>query len=93
MGVAVGNCSFFAFNLLHIVPFFPLFHHSVWSLVNQIEFVEPVYCLRYLDCTGDGMNELVVVTLHGVHVLQVCVCECDCVTVCMYACMHVCMYV
>ena len=30
-----------------------------------------VFWLEHVDCTGDGLRELVVLTAHGVHVLQV----------------------
>lgn len=35
-------------------------------------FKSPVLSVIYLDLTGDGLRELAVLTLKGLHILQVC---------------------
>lgn len=37
----------------------------------QRSLPDPIMGLRYLDVTGDGLRELAVLSLRGVHVLQV----------------------
>ena len=34
-------------------------------------FSQPIAAMQYLDITGDGLQELVVVTVRGIHILQV----------------------
>ena len=41
-----------------------------YELVARRAFVAPLYQLRSCDVTGDGLDELVVLTLTGVHFLQ-----------------------
>jgi len=41
-----------------------------WILWSQTTLSNPIYSLLYLDLTSDGMNELVALTLKGVHILQ-----------------------
>lgn len=36
-------------------------------------FTSPLLSINYLDLTGDGVRELAVLTLKGLHILQVCV--------------------
>lgn len=35
-------------------------------------FKSPLLSIIYLDLTGDGLRELAVLTLKGLHILQVC---------------------
>lgn len=39
-------------------------------LLWQRSFAHPIHCLWYGDMTGDGLSEVVVVTMGGIHVLQ-----------------------
>eukprot|EP00731_Ephydatia_muelleri_P027782 Em0019g655a len=39
-------------------------------LLWQRSFAHPIHCLWYGDLTGDGLSEMVVVTMGGIHVLQ-----------------------
>nr|CAD7404229.1 unnamed protein product [Timema cristinae] len=41
-----------------------------WKLNCQRGFANPIYSLLYVDVTGDGVKELVVLTLQGVHIMQ-----------------------
>jgi KICSTOR complex protein kaptin len=41
-----------------------------WILKGQSTLSNPIYSLLYLDLTSDGMNELVALTLKGVHIMQ-----------------------
>nr|CAD7573443.1 unnamed protein product [Timema californicum] len=41
-----------------------------WQLNCQRGFSNPIYSLLYVDVTGDGVKELVVLTLQGVHIMQ-----------------------
>ena len=42
-----------------------------WQLMHTLDFAMPLYALSYVDMTGDGLNELLVLSLNGVHILQV----------------------
>ena len=42
------------------------------KLLWQRSFAYPVMGLNRLDITGDGMEDLIIVTLKGLHILQVC---------------------
>ena len=44
---------------------------STYSLAWRHEFAHPVYAIRHADVTNDGIDELIVLTLLGVHILQV----------------------
>lgn len=44
---------------------------SAWTLVSQRSFANPIHSILYLDVTGDGVREFVILTLRGVHILQV----------------------
>ncbi|XP_012264489.1 KICSTOR complex protein kaptin-like [Athalia rosae] len=44
--------------------------NDTWELTERRLFDAPVHSMAYLDLTGDGMKELIVLTLRGVHVLQ-----------------------
>ena len=37
----------------------------------QRSFPDPIMNINYLDLTEDGLNELILLSLHGVHILQV----------------------
>nr|CAD7259279.1 unnamed protein product [Timema shepardi] len=41
-----------------------------WQLNCQRGFSNPIYSLLYVDVTGDGVKDLVVLTLQGVHIMQ-----------------------
>ena len=41
------------------------------ELVWQHSFTHPVHCVWYGDLTHDGLSELAVVSMAGVHILQV----------------------
>ncbi|KAF4531949.1 hypothetical protein B566_EDAN006641 [Ephemera danica] len=43
---------------------------SMWLSHGQVGLANPVFSLAYLDVTGDGVCELVALTLKGVHILQ-----------------------
>uniref|UniRef100_A0A0C9PM13 Kptn protein n=1 Tax=Fopius arisanus TaxID=64838 RepID=A0A0C9PM13_9HYME len=45
-------------------------HNSSWILLDKRKFDAPVHSMCYLDLTGDGMKELVVLTQRGVYILQ-----------------------
>lgn len=42
-----------------------------WIFFEQRRFGNPIYSIQHFDVTGDGMRELIVLTLKGVHILQV----------------------
>lgn len=44
---------------------------GAWLLVSQRSFANPIHSILYLDVTGDGVREFVILTLRGVHILQV----------------------
>ncbi|GLV39591.1 hypothetical protein CBL_08343 [Carabus blaptoides fortunei] len=41
-----------------------------WQLEGIKSFANPLYAMSYVDVTGDGLRELIVLTLRGVHVIQ-----------------------
>ncbi|XP_044730220.1 KICSTOR complex protein kaptin-like [Chrysoperla carnea] len=41
-----------------------------WSLSEHRSFGNPIYSIQFLDITSDGMRELIVLTLKGVHIIQ-----------------------
>ncbi|KAJ9582834.1 hypothetical protein L9F63_022793 [Diploptera punctata] len=41
-----------------------------WVLKSQRSFANPIHSILYLDVTGDGVKEFVILTLRGVHVMQ-----------------------
>ncbi|PNF25744.1 Kaptin [Cryptotermes secundus] len=43
---------------------------GAWLLVSQRSFANPIHSILYLDVTGDGVREFVILTLRGVHILQ-----------------------
>ncbi|XP_074115381.1 KICSTOR complex protein kaptin isoform X1 [Cotesia typhae] len=45
-------------------------NNDTWSLIDKRKFDSPVYSICYLDLTGDGVKELVVLTQRGVYFLQ-----------------------
>ncbi|PSN36425.1 Kaptin [Blattella germanica] len=42
-----------------------------WMLKSQRSFANPIHSIQYLDVTGDGVKEFVILTLRGVHIMQV----------------------
>lgn len=42
-----------------------------WQLTDRRKFDAPIHSMCYLDLTGDGVRELVVLTQRGVYILQV----------------------
>jgi len=43
-------------------------------LVGQISLPDPILALRKVDMTGDGLLEIGVLSLKGLHILQVSLC-------------------
>ncbi|XP_069681565.1 KICSTOR complex protein kaptin-like isoform X2 [Periplaneta americana] len=41
-----------------------------WFLRSQRSFANPIHSILYLDVTGDGVKEFVILTLRGVHIMQ-----------------------
>lgn len=41
-----------------------------WKLKGVRTFSHSIYSLMYKDLTGDGINEIIVLTIKGVHILQ-----------------------
>ncbi|KAF0290993.1 KICSTOR complex protein kaptin [Amphibalanus amphitrite] len=41
-----------------------------WMQIWRFSFSQPLLAVTYVDLIGDGINELVVLTNHGLHVLQ-----------------------
>ncbi|XP_046996436.1 KICSTOR complex protein kaptin-like isoform X1 [Schistocerca americana] len=41
-----------------------------WVLSGKRTFANPIHSVLYVDVTGDGVKELVVLSLRGVHILQ-----------------------
>jgi hypothetical protein len=39
--------------------------------MSQRSFANPIHSILYLDVTGDGVKEFVILTLRGVHIMQV----------------------
>lgn len=46
-------------------------NENQWNLTDRRNFDSPVHSMSYLDLTGDGVRELVVLTQRGVYILQV----------------------
>jgi hypothetical protein len=44
---------------------------GTWLLVSQRSFANPIHSILYLDVTGDGVKEFVILTMQGVHIMQV----------------------
>lgn len=42
-----------------------------WQMEGIKSFPNPIYSVLYEDVTGDGIKELIVLTLKGVHIIQV----------------------
>lgn len=42
-----------------------------WCLEEVKKFASPILGIKYVDIVGDGVKELVVMSLRGVHILQV----------------------
>ncbi|XP_057333518.1 KICSTOR complex protein kaptin-like isoform X3 [Microplitis mediator] len=47
-----------------------IYDKSKWILMDRKKFDSPVHSMCYLDLTGDGLKELVVLTQRGVYFLQ-----------------------
>lgn len=45
-------------------------HEGRYDLVWQRSFANPIQSICYMDITGDGLNELVLLSLKGLHILQ-----------------------
>src|SRR5690606_22544005 len=41
-----------------------------WQEISRRSFTAPVYGLRFVDLIGDGMPELIVSTMYGVHMMR-----------------------
>ncbi|GFG37974.1 hypothetical protein Cfor_06621 [Coptotermes formosanus] len=44
---------------------------GTWFLLSQRSFANPIHSILYLDVTGDGVKEFVILTLRGIHIMQV----------------------
>jgi hypothetical protein len=44
---------------------------GAWFLLSRRSFANPVHSILYLDVTGDGVKEFVILTLRGIHIMQV----------------------
>lgn len=44
---------------------------GTWLLISQRSFANPIHSVLYLDVTGDGVREFVILTLRGIHIMQV----------------------
>lgn len=42
-----------------------------FQLIWKRSFANPLFAIEYLDLTNDGLKELTVASLSGLHVLQV----------------------
>ena len=69
-------------NYLNKNPFFPCKQELIiykyydylipeYKMIWQRGFSDPILSLHSTDITGDGLKEVIVLTLRGVHVLQV----------------------
>nr|XP_024216643.1 KICSTOR complex protein kaptin-like isoform X2 [Halyomorpha halys] len=47
------------------------YENAVWILQGQHKFSHSVHSINYVDITGDGVKELIVVTMLGVQIFQV----------------------
>ncbi|KAJ8873438.1 hypothetical protein PR048_024255 [Dryococelus australis] len=56
---------------LLVYKFYDEREDSKWQLLNQRTFANPIHSMMYLDVTGDGVRELIALTLRGVHIMQV----------------------
>lgn len=45
--------------------------NDTWELTTRKLFNAPVHSISYIDITNDGINELIIFTQRGVHILQV----------------------
>ena len=52
------------------VPFLNIGEEQ-FELEWQRSFAHPIHCLWYGDLTNDGLCELVIVSMGGIHILQV----------------------
>lgn len=46
--------------------------HNEFSLVYQHSLPQPVLALHWADMSNDGANNLIVISLMGIHILEVC---------------------
>jgi len=51
-------------------------------LMGQLSLPDPILALRKVDMTGDGLLEIGVLSLKGLHIMQVSLCVCFLVTIC-----------
>ena len=45
-------------------------NNESWELTSRKLFDAPIHSMCYIDLTGDGVNELIVLTQRSVHILQ-----------------------
>lgn len=45
-------------------------NNGTWEMTSKKLFDAPIHSICYTDLTGDGVNELVVMTQRSVHILQ-----------------------
>lgn len=44
---------------------------QVYTVLWRRQFAYPIYRMTHLDLNRDGMDELIVTTMYGVHIFQV----------------------
>lgn len=44
-----------------------------WTLQDQKNIASPIFGVKWIDITGDGVKELVVFSMKGVYIFQVCI--------------------
>lgn len=52
------------------VYFFEKDATNQWIMIDKMRLVSPIFQIRHLDLTGDGVNELIVFTMKGVYIFQ-----------------------
>lgn len=43
---------------------------DTFTLIKQRSFASPLHSIKYIDVTGDGLKEIVILAMKGVHILQ-----------------------
>lgn len=64
-------------NLMFLFYFQELFLYKCipvkgWILHDQKDMASPVFGVKWIDITGDGVKELVVFSMKGLYIFQVC---------------------
>lgn len=48
-----------------------MYEDNTWVEQQPYDLRHPVYTFCYLDLTGEGVNDIVVMTGRGIHILKV----------------------